>query len=188
MAEYELTFKLDPLTDEQEDAVYDATDAVVGVHGGTTLATITGDGCSATEAAKRAVTVLELHGAVVRRLYEDLVSRSMIAERAGVTPQAVGHWARGERQADFPEPFNHAAGGLWIWGEVNTWLGRRDLGDGLNHPYGIDYIHVNDWLSSRQAALAVGGWSSATTMQLPTTTKPSTAREAANHHLRLVAS
>jgi len=184
MAEYELTFELDPLGEDQEDAICDRLDAVVATHGSTTLVTLTGRGCSVLDAAKRAVRELEHCGGVVHRLYEDLVSRSMIAQRARTTPQAVGQWVRGERQVRgagdpvFPEPYNYVAGGVWLWGEVNAWLVALDRHDGMNHPHRIDYALLNEWLSTRRSAAAVRGWTGVATLEKQVRVQPATVTRA----------
>jgi hypothetical protein len=133
MAEYELTFELDEITEAQKDRIYDAYDAVVAVHGRTTLVTRTASGATGVAAATSAVAELEALGVVVRRLYEDLVSRAQIAERAGVTPQAVG-----------------------LWAEVNTWLVTQGKGDGFQHPGRHDYLQTNSWLISRRGPRPAG--------------------------------
>jgi hypothetical protein len=147
MSSYELILQVAPFSEDLEDTLCCKWDAVVAHHGDDVLVSITAEGTTAQVAAKMAIARLRSLGIYVRRLSEDLVSRAMIAERAEVTPQAVGNWIRGERQsADFPQPFTHAAGGLWLWSEVNTWLQAHDLGDAMNHPDRVDYIEVNYWL------------------------------------------
>jgi hypothetical protein len=148
MAGYELILQVTPFPEDLEDTLCCDWDAVVAHHGDDVLVSVTAEGATAQVAAKTAITRLRSLGICVRRLSEDLVSRTMIAERAEVTPQAVGNWIRGERQGtNFPQPFTHAAGGLWLWNEVNNWLQAHDLGDGMNHPDRVDYIEVNYWLT-----------------------------------------
>jgi hypothetical protein len=67
----------------------------------------------------------------------DLVNITDIAERAGVTREAVRNWAVGKRRAgQFPTALG-ALGGqkVWEWAPVNAWL-RLNLGiwDGLSYP------------------------------------------------------
>jgi hypothetical protein len=67
----------------------------------------------------------------------DLVNITDIAERVGVTREAVRHWSAGKRRAgQFPDPID-APGGqkIWEWASVHAWL-RLNLGfwDGLTYP------------------------------------------------------
>jgi hypothetical protein len=153
MADYELTFELDELDEAQEDRIYEAFDAMIAVHGSTTLMTCTARGATTFAAAKGTVAELAGMGVVAIRLYEDLVGRAQIAERAGVTTQAVGLWVRGERQAQspFPAPYHVAAGGLWLWADVNAWLAAQGKEDGFAHPRRADYLQTNSWLDGRAA-------------------------------------
>ncbi|MDQ1292891.1 MAG: hypothetical protein QG608_772 [Actinomycetota bacterium] len=148
MTSFELILQVDPIPEDLEDILCCDWDAVVGHHGDDVLVSVTAEGPTAQVAAKTTIARLRSLGICVRRFSEDLVSRTMIAERAEVTPQAVGNWIRGERQGTtFPQPFTHAAGGLWLWSEVNRWLQTHDLDDGMNHPDRIDYIEVNYWIT-----------------------------------------
>lgn len=124
MRTFELIYVVDPIDVETEDRLINTIDASVGGHGSVHLVTITATGDSALQASMSAVAQLRSFGIVVRRLYDDLVTRGQIAERAQVSSQAVGLWARGERhnQKPFPDPYVLAGGGLWRWAEVNAWL------------------------------------------------------------------
>lgn len=152
MASHELMLLVDALAEDQEDALIDGYDAVVNSHAAGTIVALAADGPSAQVAARNVIVAMQDLGVRVNRLVEDLVTRSMIAERAHVTPQAVGQWIRGERQGrDFPRPYTVAGGGLWLWSEVNRWLRTLDddLGDGLCHPDLVDYTEINHWLLHR---------------------------------------
>ncbi len=155
MTSFELMFEVESPNDDLVDRLYDSEDAIISSHSGLTLVTMTFEGVSAMSAAKCAVIRLEELGFVVARLYEDLVTRTEIAERASVTPQAVGSWIRGERQAtqhgEFPKPFSIAGGsrGLWLWREVNEWLKGLGKDDGVEYPSRLDYLYVNEWMVSR---------------------------------------
>ncbi|WP_143448517.1 hypothetical protein [Kineosporia sp. A_224] len=154
MGDFELMFEVCPPEGDTLDALYANEDALLSTHGTTTLVTMTSEGASALAAAKAAVGRLERLGFVVRRLYEDYVTRSEIARRAGVTPQAVGLWARSERRNSnappFPEPCNFAGNSeLWLWHDINGWLSHLAKGDGLKHPTWVDYVLTNEWLLSR---------------------------------------
>jgi hypothetical protein len=150
MSEYECMFVVDPLSDDLEEELASSLDAFVGGHGAVTLVTINIEGPDAVVAAQDAVGKMESLGVGVRRLYDDLVTRTQIATRAAVSTQGVGLWARGERQVDrpFPEPFVLAGGGLWRWGEVNEWL--RQSGhkhDDVCHPSAVESAQLNSWLA-----------------------------------------
>lgn len=126
------------MSETVEDAVADSLDAVIATHHGVVTVTvlITAPYCLA--AARSAIDTLRRLGTPPRRLVDDLVTRSQIAERAGVTRQAVGQWIRGERHSGsaFPRPFVLAGGGLWLWGEVLDALAARgiELDEGISYP------------------------------------------------------
>ena len=64
-------------------------------------------------------------GAKVERVEPDhLVSLSDIAERAGLTRQAISLYTRAERGAGFPNPVARVTSNspLWDWLEVTEWL------------------------------------------------------------------
>lgn len=149
----ELTFELSPITDDLEDAIADAFECVIASHSDVTTVTLTAEGRTGVAAALGALEELRLLGADVRRLVDDLVGRREIARRAGVTPQAVGLWVRGERHAGvaFPPPFVLAGGGLWRWGEVLPALASRGIvvDDEISYP-------------SRHDAQVIGGAIAAT--------------------------
>ncbi|MDO5286498.1 MAG: hypothetical protein Q4G45_06695 [Actinomycetia bacterium] len=147
----ELMLDIDPVDEGLEDAIVSTWDALVATHGESTVLTITAEGFSVESAARSIVAELEEAGARVRRLLEDLVTRSTIASRTGVTPQAVGLWVRGERQRTaFPAPYNPATGGLWLWGEVNQWLAANGKpADDIVYPSREDYPRCNAWLLDR---------------------------------------
>lgn len=55
----------------------------------------------------------------------ELVGLQEIAERAGVTKQAVWGWSD-SKSAGFPEPLARlAAGPVWRWADVEAWLEAR---------------------------------------------------------------
>ncbi len=124
---YELSFELPTLSEEAEDLVADQFDSVIAVHTGVTTITLTADGDDCVSAAIAAINTLRNLGAEPIRLVDDVVSRSEIARRMGVTPQSVGQWIRGERHSEsaFPTPYILTDGGLWLWGEVSTALAIR---------------------------------------------------------------
>lgn len=137
MAAYELTLELPSITEEQEDAIVDATDGVIATHYGVTTVTLEIEGEDFLSAVRIVTRRLSRLGVAPRRIVMDLVSRSEIADRAGVTRQAVGNWVNGMRQAgNFPAPYVLAGGGMWLWAEVVPAL--RALGiaveEGLSYP------------------------------------------------------
>ncbi|MFC6011796.1 hypothetical protein [Nocardia lasii] len=124
-------------------------DCVVERHGGLTLITVTVAGPAAFAAGVEAVRVLKAAGIAVIRTYADLVTRQDIADRAQVTRQAVGNWVRGERSGSqpFPAPTNLAAGGLWLWRDVNEWLAARGLRhDATEKPTLRTLARLDTWL------------------------------------------
>lgn len=155
MSDFELIFAVDDLSDDVIDQIYDRYDAIVAGHETVTLLTVTAEGATPFTAAKAVVRDLEsIDGVVVRRCYEDLVSRRDIAERCEVSPQAVGQWIRGDRHKGhtFPDPFNLVAGGIWLWGEVNSWLRRSGLKYyEIAYPCRDDYAEINRWISNYRA-------------------------------------
>ncbi|MGF1661884.1 MAG: helix-turn-helix domain-containing protein [Kineosporiaceae bacterium] len=162
MSVFELIFVTSELGDASEprtEYLLDSFDGVVSTHGGLTLAALSCPGRSAFDAAVRAVTDLETHGIQVLRLHEDLVTRAEIARRAGVTPQNVGQWIRGERHGGFPTPHNAAAGGLYLWHDVNTWLETIGRGDGMRHPDTHECARINGHLATARRLSGGGGLS-----------------------------
>lgn len=156
MADYELIFDVDELADEAIDEVYDRYDAIVAGHGDRILLTVTAPGPNAVLAAQAAVRDLEsIDGVTIGSCYEDLVSKTDIARRVGVSPQAVGQWIRGNRHRAnvFPKPYNLVSGGAWLWGEVDAWLRRTGLADSaLEYPCQDDYAEINRWIKEHRAS------------------------------------
>lgn len=152
-----MTSELGDASDPRTEFLLDAFDGVVSTHSGLTLAALSCPGRSAFDAAVRAVAELDSHGIAVRRLHEDLVTRAEIARRAGVTPQNVGQWIRGERHSGFPAPHNAAAGGLWLWHDVNAWLETIGRGDGMRHPAAHECARINGYLATTRPLSDRGG-------------------------------
>lgn len=131
ITEYELSFVIPSLSGLDDPRLREAEvslDAVVGTHSGLTLVTVTAEGNDAVSAGLSAAALLTACGLVPTRTQPDLVSRQDIADRAQVTRQAVGNWARGERHSSdrFPTPVHLVGGGLWLWGDVVAWLRRNN--------------------------------------------------------------
>ena len=86
------------------------------------------------EALRIAAALQEvLPGARVVRWHEDFVGYSEIAQRAGVSREAVRLWAKSMRgPQDFPAARGYVGAGdrrspLWTWAAVATWLGENDV-------------------------------------------------------------
>lgn len=120
----ELKFIVDTatLTDAVVDGLGETEDVLCGGTGyGDSFVIITEEGESAHDAIRRACVKLQVNGLIVRDLQRDLVTASQIAQRTGLTRQAVHHWMRGTRRGGaFPSPFD-PTNGLWLWGEVQRW-------------------------------------------------------------------
>ncbi|HUW78322.1 MAG TPA: helix-turn-helix domain-containing protein [Candidatus Nanopelagicaceae bacterium] len=126
---YELSFEVAEMSEAVEDRACTRFDSVITVHGEVTTITLTAEGRTCLRAAIETISSLRAAGVEPIRLIDDLVSRSEIARRMGVTPQSVGQWIRGERHAEsaFPAPYILADGGLWLWGEVVEALDSRGV-------------------------------------------------------------
>lgn len=137
-ASYELSFEVQELPEDLEDAVCENFDATVAVHQDVITVTLESVGESCLEAATSAIKRMRRLGVQPVRLLDNLVTRCDIARRAQVTPQAVGLWIRGERHAStrFPPPYVLAGGGLWLWGDVVRHLAARGvhLDEGVRYP------------------------------------------------------
>lgn len=153
MPDYEFTFEIPQISEEVEDSIADQLDAVIAEHGGVGTVTVLTEGTDAISAARTAVDELTRLGAAPSRLVDDLVTRTQIAERAGVSRQAVGLWISGQRQSalSFPAPFILTGGGLWLWSEVLPAL--RELGceieDAAEYPSRRDSQIIGGMLAAR---------------------------------------
>lgn len=85
----------------------------------------------------------------VDELAPDLVTMPEIAERAGLTRQAVSHYVRGKRgPGDFPaclSPWSKIR--VWDWHSVNSWLHRVGHGHPATPLSRTDLAIVNGWLA-----------------------------------------
>ena len=100
------------------------------------------------EAARTSLTHLQTLGLRVQRAVPDLLTRADIADRLGVTRQAVQNWIKGARQEDFPRALNPVNGGVWLWHDVRGWaLANGRLADhGVESPT-VDQIDtLNAWI------------------------------------------
>ena len=90
-----------------------------------------------------------LPGATVDSVDEQLVSVGDIADRLGITSEAVRLWAAGKRRvgaSPFPEPRAHISQGrtlmkIWGWAEVVEWLRAAY---GLDPEEGVRYLSRRD--------------------------------------------
>lgn len=147
MSTFELLFEIHPVTDDTLDMVVEEIEVGHATHGNTHLLTVWMDGTSALAAARAAVAKLSRLGIIVVRLYEDLVTRQDIADRANTSRQAVGQWIRGERRAgserSFPDPYNAVGGGIWLWADVNAWLSQFGESDDVAYASRCDFPLIN---------------------------------------------
>lgn len=138
---------------ELVDELIDEFDATAGTdHTGHDFVTVVGKGRTFEDAARAAVTELQVKGLCIIRLVPDLVTRSEIAERLGVTRQAVQHWVTGSRRRTFPKAVNPVGGGVWSWHDVHEWAvaqGHCDRED-LAFPTSAECDVINAWIESGQ--------------------------------------
>jgi hypothetical protein len=83
------------------------------------------------------------------RLDEELVAIPDIAQRIGVTREAVRNWAKGLRHANFPLPRGVVGDNIkvWRWADVDCWLAANlRLGDGVTHPNEMELLEINAYL------------------------------------------
>ncbi|WP_137725862.1 hypothetical protein [Prescottella subtropica] len=144
---YEFTFIVPLLTTSREAVVTEDFDARLHDHAGIQLLTVVTEGMRCATAGMSLVDQLVAGGVRPTRTHPDLVTRQDIADRAGVTRQAVGQWVRGVRQrgTPFPAPFNTVSGGIWLWGDVYAWLRSRDYGrdTGLLYPTLDEHVRID---------------------------------------------
>lgn len=117
-------------TDEWEYAFYEAgcDDATVSLQRGVFILFFDREAEDFESAARSACDDIRRAGAKVLRIEPDpLVSSSDIAERAGVTRQAVSLYTTGGRGDNFPLPVAGITSSrpLWSWEEVARWLADR---------------------------------------------------------------
>lgn len=91
-------------------------------------------------------------GVRLARLDRDLVGTSDIASRVTVSPETVTEWLSSPNpEGDmFPQPEGEVAGApVWLWTEVNQWLGGFGLDDGRRRPSRADMAEI-DWRLQRR--------------------------------------
>lgn len=121
MTQYELSFVTDRITEDTENALLDEG-YFIERHGTLTVVTLEAEGSDTYRTAVLEARKLERLGVRVRRLNLDLVNQVQIAERVGLSKQAVQKWTSGKDS--FPAPYTNCAGLLWAWSDVNHWLAR----------------------------------------------------------------
>lgn len=118
---------LDPLDQDFEDRFFEAgcDDATIAVQRGAIVVEFDRQHLSLADAISSAMRDVRAAGAEVLRVEPDhLVNLSDIAERSGLTRQAVANYASGKRGEGFPAPAacvttDHP---LYDWVEVAQWL------------------------------------------------------------------
>lgn len=151
VSNYELTIVVEDVGEDQEIALLDEGISLLTA-GRLQQASVEASGDSFLDAVKQAVAELEGLGVRVKRVHLDLVTKSEIAQRAGVTKPTVDRWAHKVNGDAFP--VEHAwgiTGPVWAWGDVNEWLRRngKETYDGfctLNHE---QVEEANHWLKNR---------------------------------------
>lgn len=102
------------------------------------------------------------------RLDRDFVAVPDIADRVGVSREAVRHWVKGARRSksNFPPPVGIVGDGIrvWPWAVVNGWLAANlDLGDNMLHPCEEDVARIDlllqQWARRLDGVERHGHWS-----------------------------
>lgn len=118
--------------DVEDDEMMDRLDEIEGV---VLLSEVNGivgihlaiDASTPGDAAQTGIHLVEsaIEGCRVRRIDLDLVAAAEVADRVGVSRQAVNQWASGRRSGDpFPESLGVVARGsrVWAWSSLMPWL------------------------------------------------------------------
>jgi len=118
---------LDPEIDGYEDRFFEAgcDDATLSFQKGVIIAEFAREVVSFSKAIATAYEDILKTGAKIERVEPDyLVSLSDIAERSGLTRQAISLYAKAERGSGFPNPVARVTSNspLWDWLEVTEWL------------------------------------------------------------------
>lgn len=125
---------LDAQAPDYEDRFFEAgcDDATLSYQRGLIIAEFAREAPTMASAIVSAIDNVRAAGANVERVEPDyLVSLSDIADRSGLSRQAISLYARGERGADFPAPSVKVMSDrpLWDWYAVAHWLHEKALLD-----------------------------------------------------------
>lgn len=134
MKTYEFTIVasgLHPDMDGFEDRFFEAgcDDATLAFQKGVIILEFSREDMSFSHAVSSAFEDVQRAGATVERIEPDhLVSLSDIAERSGLTRQAISLYSNAERGDSFPKPVARVTSKvpLWDWYEVAEWLLSRE--------------------------------------------------------------
>lgn len=151
MTAYEMTLLTKHVDEEMTDWLIDAFDAMVSRdHNGQVYVTLAERGTTFATAAKSALTALHLNGVYPVRFVPDLLTKADIAERLGVSRQAVQNWVTGARRGAFPAPVNPVSGGVWYWTDVYQWAfdAEKLKHDGTSYPTLAELDLMNAYLGS----------------------------------------
>jgi hypothetical protein len=132
MARHEFILKLNrPVTDEEIDALYEAGCSDASVETGPVGALVDFSREAPTLPLALVSAVRDIEKVVGLRAVgvacDSMVTQVVIAERVGVSREAVRLWATGQRgPGGFPPPVLVTAGGeqIWDWQQVATWLSK----------------------------------------------------------------
>jgi len=118
---------LDPEADGYEDRFFEAgcDDATLSFQKGVIIAEFARKAVSFSKAVANAYEDMLKTGVKIERVEPDyLVSLSDIAERSGLTRQAISLYTKAERGSSFPNPVARVTSNspLWDWLEVTEWL------------------------------------------------------------------
>jgi predicted DNA-binding transcriptional regulator AlpA len=118
---------LDPEADGYEDRFFEAgcDDATLSFQKGVIIAEFAREAVSFSKAVVTAYRDMLKTGAKIERVEPDyLVNLSDIAERSGLTRQAISLYTKAERGSGFPNPVARVTSNspLWDWLEVTEWL------------------------------------------------------------------
>lgn len=130
------------ISDQQADYLFGLAQAenlsiASGSVDGLEIVTFISDDLNRKLKLKDVIGLLEKSGAKFLRVNLDLVGVPEIAEYAGVNPETVRLWHRGQRRANFPKHYVRVgASQVWLWSEVAEWL--RANGQTIDPDY--DYV------------------------------------------------
>jgi len=154
----EIRLLVDALSESEEDFLADELDAHIAVHGSQTFATflLTGE---LQESWPNLLAAMQARGISAHSMVQDLVTTTEIADRLGVSRQAVNNWIRGTRKAEktFPEPSVISGVSLWDWGKVATWArSNSEYGEMVRYPSQDEIAIINGRLAEER--LSQSGW------------------------------